>query len=149
MLLHDIFDRRSIKLNLESKTKEEVFMELIEAIRTVHPDYGHDEMLAALQDRENKMSTGIVSGFALPHGYCRGIPAITGSIGISQTGIEYDALDHQPVYVVFMLVIGEPAAENHLRILNQIFTLGKSDALALMRTAKNSREVHDILARIY
>jgi mannitol/fructose-specific phosphotransferase system IIA component (Ntr-type) len=38
MALHDIFDPRSIKLNLEGKTKEDVFMELIEAVRVVHPD---------------------------------------------------------------------------------------------------------------
>jgi mannitol/fructose-specific phosphotransferase system IIA component (Ntr-type) len=149
MALCDIFDLRSIKMNLEAKTKDAVFMELIEAIRAVHPEYDHDEMFAALQTRENKMNTGIISGVALPHGYCRNLAALSGSIGISQSGIEYNALDNKPVYVVFMLVMDERARENHLRVLNQISLLVKSEALPLIKAAKNPREIHDILSRIH
>jgi mannitol/fructose-specific phosphotransferase system IIA component (Ntr-type) len=149
MALCDIFDLRSIKVNLEGITKDAIFTELIEAIRLVHPEYGHDEMFAALQTRENKMSTGIASGVALPHGYCQGVTALAGSIGISQSGIEYKALDNKPVYVVFMLVMGEPAQENHLRVLNQIFSLVKSEAMPLIKAAKDPREIHDILSRVH
>jgi mannitol/fructose-specific phosphotransferase system IIA component (Ntr-type) len=136
-------------LNLKSQTKEEAFMELTGAIAAVHPECDSETMLAALWEREKKMSTGIASGVAIPHAMCQGITKIAGAIGISRTGIDYDALDHKPVYVVFMLAMGLPAEENHLRILNQIFKLAQSEALALIRNAKNNKDIYAILSKFH
>jgi mannitol/fructose-specific phosphotransferase system IIA component (Ntr-type) len=77
-------------------------------------------MYAAINDRENKMSTGIGSGIAIPHGYSRTISTIAGAIGISKAGIEYDSLDHKPVHLMIMLVMGEASRENHLSVLNKV-----------------------------
>jgi mannitol/fructose-specific phosphotransferase system IIA component (Ntr-type) len=74
---------------------------------------------------------------------------VAGAVGISQAGIAYDALDHKPVHVVFMLIMGEAARENHLRTLNQIVTLVNSEALAMIRTAKNVQDVYDLLSRFH
>jgi mannitol/fructose-specific phosphotransferase system IIA component (Ntr-type) len=149
MLLSDIFDRRSIKLNLEGTTKAAVLAELVETIRAAHPGFDSSEILAAINDRESKMSTGITSGVAIPHGCCRGIDTMAGAIGISPGGIEFDALDRKPVHVVFMLVMGEAVRENHLRTLNQIVTLVNSEALAIIRTAKSAQDVHTVLSRFH
>jgi len=147
ILLSEVFDPRSIRLNLESKTKEEVFIELAEAISEVHPECDRASMLASLWERENKLSTGIGSGVAIPHTTYGGINNIAGAIGISQAGIEYGALDNKPVHVVFMLTISDKATENHLRILNQLFTLAQSEAIAIIRDAKNTETVINILSR--
>ena len=148
-LLSDIFDTRSIKFNLEDKTKEEVFDELAEAIKKVHPECDHKSMLASLWERENKLNTGIISGVAIPHASYGGINNIAGAIGISQTGIDYGAFDNSPVYVVFMLVIGEKATENHLRALNQLFMLAQSEGISIIRNAHNTQTVKDILLQIW
>ncbi len=147
ILLNEVFDPRAIKLNLEGKTKEDIFIELAEAIRAVHPECERASMLASLWERENKLSTGIGSGVAIPHTTYGGINNIAGAIGVSKTGIEYGTIDHKPVNVVFMLVISDKATENHLRILNQLFTLAQSEAIAIIREAKNTQIVKDILSR--
>lgn len=148
MTLSDVFSQRSIKLNLESATKDAAFAELLELIMIDHPEYDRNEMYAAINSRENKMSTGIGSGVAVPHGYCRSVSAITGAIGISRAGIDYNSLDHRPVHLVFMLMMSEASQENHLRVLNEVFTLVNSKASALMMAAKNTQEVHAMLSRI-
>ena len=145
--LSEIFDPRSIKLGLEHQAKAEVLAELVEAIGAAHPDFDREEMLAAINEREGKMSTGIASGVAIPHGYCRGISVIAGAVGISPAGIEYEALDSKPVHVVFMLIMGEGVREYHLRVLNQIFNLVKSEAFTQLRGAKSAGELHGILSR--
>jgi PTS system fructose-specific IIC component/PTS system nitrogen regulatory IIA component len=147
ILLNEIFDSQSIIVNLKSRTKEEAFAELTGAIAAVHPECDSEAMLAALWEREKKMSIGIASGVAIPHAMCQAITKIAGAIGISRGGIDYDALDHKPVYVVFMLAMGVPAEESHLRILNQIFKLAQSEALASIRNAKNNKDVYTILSR--
>jgi mannitol/fructose-specific phosphotransferase system IIA component (Ntr-type) len=147
ILLSEIFDLRTIKLNLEGATKEAAFNELSDAITAVHPECDQTLMLAALWERENKMSTGITSGIAVPHAICKGINSIAGAIGISQTGIEYGALDNEPVYVIFMLAMSEPARENHLFVLNQIARLAQSKMFASIKDADNVQQVYDILSR--
>jgi mannitol/fructose-specific phosphotransferase system IIA component (Ntr-type) len=147
ILLSEVFDPRSIRLNLEGKTKEEVFIELAEAITALHPECDRASMLAALWERENKLTTGIVPGVAFPHASCGGINNIAGAIGVSQAGIDYGALDNKPVYVVFMLAISDKTTENHLRILNQLFLLAQSEAIEIIKKAQNVNTVKDILSR--
>jgi mannitol/fructose-specific phosphotransferase system IIA component (Ntr-type) len=146
ILLSEVFDPQAMILNLESKTKDETFIELAEAIIAIHPECDRASMLAALWERENKLSTGIGFGVAIPHTTYGGINNMAGAIGVSQTGIEYGALDQKPVNVVFMLVINDKATENHLRILNQLFTLAQSEAIGIIRKAQNTQTINDILS---
>jgi len=146
--LSEIFEPRSIILNLDGKTKESVFNELTKAITAVHSEYDYPSVLASLWERENKLSTGIGSGIAIPHAFYEGINKITGAIGISQTGIEYNALDQKAVNIVFMLIIGRQAHENHLYVLNQLSTLAQSEAPALIKKAHNKETIIDILSHI-
>ena len=148
MSLNDIFKSQSILLNLQGITKEAIFIELADAIGVVYPECNKAVLLAALWERENKMSTGIVSGVAVPHASCKDIHTIAGAIGISHSGIEYGALDQKPVHVVFMLVMSNHCTENHLYVLNQILRLAQSEALELIRNAKNAQDIHSILSRV-
>jgi len=147
IFLKDIFDPQAIILNLQGKTKDEVFIELSKALAAANPECDPHAMFEALWEREKKMSTGVASGVAIPHTTYRGLKSAIGAIGVSQTGIEYDALDDKPVYVIFMLVLGEPVEESHLRILNQISRLAQSEALALVRQAKTVQDISAILSR--
>jgi len=146
--LNEIFEPRTIILNLDGKTKEEVFNELAGAIANVHTECNYSSMLTSLWERENKLSTGIGSGIAIPHAFYEGVNKIAGAIGISQTGIEYNALDQKAVNIVFMLIIGRQANENHLYVLNQLSTLAKSDASSMLLKANNKETVMDILSHI-
>jgi mannitol/fructose-specific phosphotransferase system IIA component (Ntr-type) len=76
--LNDIFDTRSIILDLKATTKEAAFIELADAIVTAHPECDRTSMLAALWEREKKLSTGIASGVALPHAFFIGVAATAG-----------------------------------------------------------------------
>jgi len=147
ILLGEIFNSGTILPDLAGKTKEAVFSELAGAISAVHPECDQAVMLRALWEREKKLSTGITSGVAIPHAICAGIGTVAGALGISKAGIEYDALDKKPVHVIFMLLTGEGAKENHLHILDQISSLVRTDALALIKNAKNVQEVHAVLSQ--
>jgi mannitol/fructose-specific phosphotransferase system IIA component (Ntr-type) len=102
-LLSEIFDVRSISLDCNGKTKESALAELIDSISALNPDCDRAELFKAIMEREKKMSTGIGNGFAVPHANCRGIANMTGAIGISSQGIDYEALDKKPVHIVLCL----------------------------------------------
>jgi mannitol/fructose-specific phosphotransferase system IIA component (Ntr-type) len=149
MLLSDVFDKRAIRPDLESETKEAVFHELVEAITAIYPELDRDISLRAIQDRENKLNTSIAPGIAIPHGYYPGVDGIFGALGISEAGIEYGALDKKPVHCVFLVILGEACREKHLRVLNRITSLIKSGGLPLLRKAGSQEEIHRILSRIH
>ena len=147
--LRDIFGLCSIKMDLNSKTKELALAELIESIMVLHPECDRNEMLTAIIEREKKLSTGIGNGIAIPHANCRSIASMHGAIGMSKQGIDFEALDNEPVHIIFLLTINEKANENHLHVLNQIFNLVRSEYLALIKNAKNAEEIHAILSQVH
>jgi PTS system fructose-specific IIC component/PTS system nitrogen regulatory IIA component len=128
MLLQDIFPVSRIKFGLEAEDKDEVFEELVDVLVRGYSISNRDEILACIREREAKMSTGIKTGIALPHGKVEGITGICGAIGISENGIDYDSLDGEPVRLVILLVSGPETTELHLKTLKKIAKLLENHA---------------------
>ncbi len=123
MVLGDVFSPDLIKIGLEGEDKEEVFEELIELYVSSHPAASRAAILEAVKSRESKLSTGIKYGIAIPHAQTAQIPKVTGLIGISRNGIDYDALDGNPVHLVFMLLNSADSCALHLRVLKRLALL--------------------------
>jgi len=124
MLLQNVFAPGCIKIGLESEDKDELFEELVDMLaKEGGSDFPRSAVLAAVRDREDKMSTGIKRGIALPHGKADGLVGLMGALGISKRGIEYASLDGEPVYLVFMLVSPPQESELHLAALKRLAVL--------------------------
>lgn len=124
MLLQQFFVPARIRIGLESEDKGELFEELVDLLaRTGGRDFPRAEVLRGVLAREAKMSTGIKKGIAVPHGKAAGLRGIHGAIGISRKGIDYEALDGQPVFLVFLLVTNPTDPELHLSVLGRLARL--------------------------
>ena len=123
MFLYEAFPPELIKIGLEAEDKDEVFEEMVDLFCRVQDTNTREEILEALRERESKMSTGIQKGIALPHGRTNVLESVHGILGISRRGIDYDALDGQPVYLLFMLLAPQSDSEKHLRLLKRLATL--------------------------
>jgi mannitol/fructose-specific phosphotransferase system IIA component (Ntr-type) len=145
MPLSDIFRRELIKVDLESKTRDEVFKELVGTIIAAYPEFNQQELVEAILARENRMNTAILPGVAVPHGYCRAVGGIIGALGFSRRGINYDCLE--PVHWVVMLLMDNSFPERHLRVLGRLLELLNSESFAAIQAAESSREVYDVLNR--
>ena len=123
MFLYEIFPPELIKIGLGAGDKDEAFEEMVDHFCQIQKINARDKLLEALWDRESKMSTGIQKGIAIPHGKAAAIEKVRGIIGISKSGIDYDALDGQPVYLLFMLFAPKADSEEHLRLLKRLAEL--------------------------
>ena len=123
MFLQNVFPPEFIKVNVEAEDKDEAFEELVDYFCQAHQANIRGDLLAALKEREAKMSTGIQKGIAIPHGSTNAVETVTGVLGISRNGIDYDALDGNPVYLLFMIVAPREDSETHLRILKRLAEL--------------------------
>jgi PTS system fructose-specific IIC component/PTS system nitrogen regulatory IIA component len=123
MFLREVFPPELIKVDMEAGDKEEAFEELVDHFCQVEKSNAREEILEALREREAKMSTGIHKGIAIPHGKTNAVENVYGVLGISRKGIDYDALDGAPVYLLFMVLAPQKDSEKHLRILKRMAEL--------------------------
>ena len=144
-MLNEIFDPGRIKLDLESTTKTDVFGELIETIALSDCEFNRQDLLEAVTLRENKMSSIIMPGVAIPHGYSTTVQGIIGVIGFSREGIEYDKLDRNPVHLFIMLLMDESSRDRHLQVLSRLLELLNSAAFAGIQKAETPQEVYKLL----
>jgi PTS system fructose-specific IIC component/PTS system nitrogen regulatory IIA component len=123
MFLYEIFPPELIKVGLEAVDKEEAFEEMVDRFCQVEKSNSRETILAALREREAKMSTGIRKGIAIPHGKTDAVNNVYGILGVSKKGIDYDALDGNPVYLLFMILTPLKDSEMHLRLLKRLAIL--------------------------
>ena len=72
--------------------------------------------------REKEASTGMGKGVAVPHVKHKGVKDVVAAIGLSSVGIDFSALDKQPVYSVILLVSPSDNPDRHLQAMESVFT---------------------------
>jgi PTS system nitrogen regulatory IIA component len=144
--LQDLFVPARIKCHLEAEDKSEVFEELVDLLVTQYGLEWRDEILDAIRRREEKMSTGIKPGIAIPHAKTHYTKGVIGVLGISDRGIDYESLDGAPVHLLFLLVSSEEDAGTHLSVLKKIALLVENpDFYRDARAAGDPEKVHKII----
>ncbi|MDR3343910.1 MAG: PTS sugar transporter subunit IIA [Treponema sp.] len=126
MNLKTVLSKETISLHLKGTTKEEIINELLDILVAAHkiPDRG--AAFAAIMDREQKMSTGMKHGIAIPHGKSATIPDLVACIGIADEAVDFDALDHKPCRIFIMTLSPIEKTGPHLQFLAEISLLFKS-----------------------
>ena len=96
MDLNAVLTAETINLHLKGSTKNEIINELLDILVAAKKIPDRKDALAAIMDREQKMSTGMKHGIAIPHGKSSTITELVACIGVSEKPVEFDSLDHQP-----------------------------------------------------
>ena len=105
-------------------------------------------MRIAIFDREKIMSTGVGSGFAIPHGKTDAVSDIVAAFAVTAQAIDYQSLDDQPVRLVFLLVGRDNMVGPHIKLLSRISRLmNKEDFRKQLLEAKSPREIFEIFQK--
>jgi mannitol/fructose-specific phosphotransferase system IIA component (Ntr-type) len=83
----------------------------------------HEAIAAVVKKRESSMSTGIGFGIGIPHASTDLISEVVGALGRSKTGVNFDALDNQPVNLVMLFLVPQGQFQKHLHTLANIAKL--------------------------
>jgi nitrogen PTS system EIIA component len=87
------------------------------------------EVLSAVEERENVLSTGIGFGVAIPHARSFAVRELCLVCGVSRTPVPYDSIDGEPVRLFFLIVGPESSAGQHVKILSRIARLVRREDL--------------------
>jgi len=125
MDLADILSKAQIIPDLKATNRWEAIDELISnlvATGKIQPG-DRDAVTAAVKKRETSMSTGIGFGIGIPHASTDLIFEVVGSLGRSTKGVNFDALDNQPVKLVMLFLVPQGQFQKHLHTLANIAKL--------------------------
>ncbi|RMD93600.1 MAG: PTS lactose transporter subunit IIC [Alphaproteobacteria bacterium] len=145
MDLSSILKPEAVRVVASPTSKKRLFQELAEIAASV---YGVNarEALDALQERESLGPTGVGHGVALPHARLSGLDDVVGVFLRLEKPLEFDAVDRQPVDLVFALFAPENAGVEHLKALALISrTLRDPDLCAKLRANDDPAILHAIL----
>ncbi len=148
MKLMEFIVKDAIIPDLESTEKMSVIAEMVNALKEADGISGDEvnDILRALKKREELGSTGIGKGVAVPHTKHASIKNIIGLLARSTKGVEFDALDGEPVYLFFMLLSPNDSAGSHLAALERISNVIRdSDFRRFIKDATTKEGIVDIL----
>jgi len=126
MNLKSVLTPDTISLKLKGSTKEQIINELLDILVTAGKITDREAAYNAVMDREQKMSTGMKHGIAIPHGKSATIRDLVAAIGISEKPVDFDSLDHEPCRIFIMTLSPVEKTGPHLQFLAEISLLFKS-----------------------
>jgi len=126
MNLKTVLTKDTICLHLKGTTKEEIVGELLDILVAAKKIGDREAAYAAIMDRERKMSTGMKHGIAIPHGKSATVNDLVACIGVSDTAVDFDSLDHEPCRIFIMTLSPLEKTGPHLQFLAEISLLFKS-----------------------
>ena len=122
MEIADILTPQSIVPKLSATSKKQVLQELAKRAATV-TGLKDRFIFDALLQRERLGTTGVGHGIAIPHGKLEGIDKLFGLFARLEKPVDFDAIDEQPVDLLFLLLAPEMAGADHLKALARVSRL--------------------------
>jgi len=145
MKITDILTEQFVRTNLAGSTKDEILNAMIEIASESDRVMDKSKVRDAILEREKIMSTGVGSGFAIPHGKTDAISDIVGAFAVTSQPIDYKSLDDQPVRIIFLLVGRDNMVGPHIKLLSRISRLmNKEDFRKKLLEAASPPEILEL-----
>jgi mannitol/fructose-specific phosphotransferase system IIA component (Ntr-type) len=147
MKIADVICAKAIIPRLKAVKRDDSIKELVNILDKagkIGKDNAADIAKAVIK-RENEASTGIGKGVAVPHIRHKAVKKIVAAIGISATGMDFSALDKQPVYTVILL-ISPVEGDQHLQAMEAIFEHLQNDNFRkFLKQSETAEQIKELL----
>ncbi len=120
MFRPDFINETRVGQGLEIASKKRLLEALARLLASGPPSLNPDTVFERLLERERLGSTGLGHGIALPHARIKDVSEAIGAFVSIADGVDYDAMDGEPVDLAFALLVPEKATEEHLQLLAQL-----------------------------
>lgn len=150
MTLNEIVKTEHIVSELKATNRWEAIDELVDNLVTngAIAKSDRDAVIDVVRTRENSMSTGIGYGIGIPHASTDLIENVVGALGRSKNGIDFEALDNQPVTLVVLFLVPKGQFQKHLHTLANIARqLHNSEFRAALENAEDADSIFQILSQ--
>jgi len=146
MLLTDLVAPNAVIPALKVNSKKQILQELAAKAAELSGQ-GERTVLEILQQREKLGSTGVGGGVAIPHGKLPKLAKLFGLFARLDRPVDFEALDGEPVDLVFLLLAPETAGADHLKALARVARLLRdTDVVRKLRDSRDAEALYAVLA---
>lgn len=145
MEIDDLITPEGVVASLRVTSKKQALQELSKRAAELT---GQQEraIFEVLIERERLGTTGVGNGIAIPHGKLAGMDRLHGLFARLQTPVEFDAIDDQPVDLIFLLMAPETAGADHLKALARVSRLLRDRVVCdKIRGSENPEAIYALL----
>ncbi|MFD1695618.1 PTS IIA-like nitrogen regulatory protein PtsN [Roseibium aestuarii] len=147
MDLSDLISKEAVVADLKAKSKKQAIQEMA-AKASELTGLSEREIFDTLLQRERLGSTGVGHGIAIPHGKLTRLDRLIGFFARLEKPIDFDALDDEPVDLVFLLLAPEGAGADHLKALARIARqLRDGSVVKGLRNTRDEAEIYELLTQ--
>ena len=149
MKLSDFVVNDAIIPVLQAQGRDDAVAEMIDALvgAGAVPKNLRDELVKLVLDREKHGSTGFGKGVAVPHVKHAKIKKVTAAVAVSQQGVDFNALDREPVYCLFLLASPKDKPDEHLQAMENLFNNLQNEMFRkFLRQADTKEAIAEVLA---
>ena len=146
MQITDILDIERVENNVDVQSKKRALEELSRLIANNQPQLDSSQIFDSLISRERLGTTCVGHGIAIPHGRIKGCEKITGAFIQLVAGVDFDAVDNQPVDMLFALAVPEESTDEHLQVLALLAKMFCNDEFReKLRATKTKEEIYQFI----
>ena len=148
MKLRDVVIDNAVLPDLKADSRDGALTALLDALIAADavPAGLRDALYESLLAREKNGSTGFGKGVAVPHVKHEGVERMAAAVAVSSEGVDFNALDKQPVHSFFMLVSPADRPEQHLQAMEAVFSRLQDDRFrSFLKQADSRQAVLDLL----
>jgi len=145
MKICDILKKDKIIPSMKGKTKFDLINELVDLFKDDERVIDLEGMRQSVIEREKIMSTGVGKGFAIPHAKSNSVNEIIAAFGKLDEPVDFQALDGQPVNLIFLLVGRENLVGPHIKLLSRISRMMNRDEFREnLAKAQTADEIYEL-----
>lgn len=146
MQLSQVINVNRIKKGIDVLSKKRALEELSKLITQDQAQLNATEIFESLISRERLGSTGVGYGIAIPHGRIKNCKNLTGALIQLDQGVDFDAMDNQPVDILFALIVPEESTDEHLQVLALLASMfNDGNFRQKLRQSQNEEETFHLL----
>jgi PTS system nitrogen regulatory IIA component len=146
MQIADLLSAQNIASKAQASSKKRVLEQLSGLLVASHPQVSPAQAFESLLARERLGGTGLGKGVAIPHGRIKSRETAIGAFIQLADGIDFDAVDSQPVDLLFALLVPENSTDEHLRILAHLARMfDDPDLRRALREATTPEGLYELL----
>lgn len=146
MNLKKLLSEDTVILELKGTTKDAIILEMIDFLVARGRIKDREAALKAVMEREQKMSTGMQHGIAIPHGKTDSVDKLVTAMALKKEGVDFGSMDGKPSTIFIMTISSVSRTGPHIQFLSEISQVlndpEKRDRILL---AQSTSEVMDIL----
>lgn len=146
MRITDLLDKRSISLSGKPKNKNEALDQMVELMAKSGKIRDKEAYRKQVYEREEESTTGIGEGIAIPHGKCDAVAKPGLAAMVVKDGVDFDALDGEPVSLIFLIAAPDTEDNVHLDVLSKLSVLMMEEEFS--DSLRNAGSVEEFLAII-